>query len=286
MKPPALSRAALDRAAERRTDEEWLAQAWADESSRVLVLDEKGRALVDGDALVLVPPQDAPEPAERFLLGVDGDGNAYWAVSGALPRRLGVRPSALRDVGALLGDRDAGMFVQALALSNWHAAHSHCPRCGQPTQVAQAGYTRHCDADGSDHFPRTDPAVIMLVHDGGDRALLGRQPAWPPGFFSTLAGFVEPGESLEQAVAREVLEEVGAVVRDIRYAGSQPWPFPSSLMLGFTALADVGELVLRDGEIEEARWISRQDLRDGAVRLPPAVSIAHRLITDWLESGD
>ena len=285
MKPPALSRAALDRAAERRTDEEWLARAWDDESSRVLVLDEKGRALVDGDALVLVAPQEAPESAERFLLGVDGDGVAYWAVSGELPRRLGVRPSGLRDVGALLGDRDAGMFVQALALTNWHAVHSHCPRCGQPTHVAQAGYTRHCDADGSDHFPRTDPAVIMLVHDGGDRALLGRQPAWPPGFFSTLAGFVEPGESLEQAVAREVLEEVGVVVHDIRYAGSQPWPFPSSLMLGFTAVADVGELVLRDGEIEEARWISRQDLRDGAVRLPPAVSIAHRLITDWLESG-
>lgn len=282
MKPPALSRATLDRAAERRTDAGWLAEAWADPASQVLVLDDKRRTLVDGDSLVLVPPAEAPQDGERYLLGIDAAGVVYWAASGELPRRLGVRPGGLRDVGALLADRDAGMFVQAVALANWHATHTHCPRCGAATEIEQAGYTRRCPADGSDHFPRTDPAVIMLVHDGGDRALLGHQPSWPPGFYSTLAGFVEPGESLEQAVAREVLEEVGVTVRDVRYEGSQPWPFPSSLMLGFTAVADVGELHLQDGEIEDARWVSRDEVRDGTLRLPTEVSIARRLVDSWL----
>ncbi len=281
MTQPALSRAALDRAAEHRRDADWLAAAWTDERGRVLVVDAKGRALLDGETLALLPPSEAPE-GERFLLGVDGDGVAYWAVAADLPRRLGARPQGLREVGALLPDRDAGMFVQAVALANWHAAHPCCARCGEATYVEQAGYVRRCPADGSEHFPRTDPAVIMLVTDGADRALLARQPAWPPGFYSTLAGFVEPGESLEQAVAREVLEEVGVVVRDVRYQGSQPWPFPSSLMLGFTAVADVGEVRLGDGEIEDARWLTREQVRSGEVRTPPAVSIAYRLIADWL----
>ena len=147
------------------------------------------------------------------------------------------------------------------------------------------GWVRRCPTDGSEHFPRTDPAVIMLVHDGGDRCVLGRQAVWPEGRFSILAGFVEPGEAAEAAVAREVDEEVGLPITDITYAGSQPWPFPSSLMLGFTARATGSTLHLRDGELAEARWLTRDEVRAGVVRLPPPVSIAHRIITDWLAQG-
>jgi NAD+ diphosphatase len=152
--------------------------------------------------------------------------------------------------------------------------------------MVNAGWSRLCPADGSEHFPRTDPAVIMLVHDGADRCVLGRQASWPPGRYSILAGFVEPGESAEAAVAREVAEEVGLTVTDVRYAGSQPWPFPSSLMLGFTALAVGGRtLKMVDGELADARWVSREEIRRGeVVALPPPVSIAYRIIADWLDS--
>ena len=151
--------------------------------------------------------------------------------------------------------------------------------------MVNGGWVRRCPADGSEHFPRTDPAVIMLVHDGGDRCVLGRQAVWPEGRFSILAGFVEPGESAEAAVAREVDEEVGLAITDVTYAGSQPWPFPSSLMLGYTTRATGSELNLRDGELAEARWFTRDEVRARAVRLPPPVSIAHRIITDWVAQG-
>jgi NAD+ diphosphatase len=192
----------------------------------------------------------------------------------------------LREVGATLDDRDAGLAVHAVGLDNWHATHLRCPRCGAPTRPTLGGHVRRCDEDGSQHFPRTDPAVIMLVHDGADRCLLGRQTPWPNRRFSTLAGFVEPGESAEQAVAREVDEEVGLPVTDIEYRASQPWPFPSSLMFGYRARATAYDVDLRDGEIEEARWFSRAELRRaadaGEVVLSSPVSIAYRLITDWL----
>jgi NAD+ diphosphatase len=142
---------------------------------------------------------------------------------------------------------------------------------------------RRCPEDGSEHFPRTDPAMIVLVTDGGDRALLGRQAVWPAGRYSTLAGFVEPGESAEQAVVREVKEETGVDVREVRYSSSQPWPFPASLMLGFTATCDPGAVPEpQDGELEDARWFTRDELRDGSAMLPTPVSIAYKLITDWL----
>jgi NAD+ diphosphatase len=193
----------------------------------------------------------------------------------------------LREVGAALDDREAGLAAHAVGLDNWHATHRRCPRCGAATRPTLGGHVRICEHDGSQHFPRTDPAVIMLVHDGADRCLLGRQAPWPGKRYSTLAGFVEPGESAEQAVAREVGEEVGLEVTGIEYRASQPWPFPSSLMFGYRARATAYEVDLRDGEIAEARWFGRDELRAAADRgdvlLSHPVSIAHRLIADWLD---
>ncbi|HEU5033410.1 MAG TPA: NAD(+) diphosphatase [Mycobacteriales bacterium] len=290
MSTPALSRSAVDRAAQHRRDDAWLAQAWT--TGRLLVVDDDRRALVEDDGLVWGPTDGYA--GERFFLGVDADGTSYWSGVGELPRKLGVRPVTIRDVGALLSDRDAGLYVTAVGLANWHATHRHCPRCGTATQVADAGWVRRCPNDGSDHFPRTDPAVIVLIHDGADRCLLGRQPSWPPGRYSTLAGFVEPGESLEQAVAREIVEESGVLVGDIVYRGSQPWPFPASLMLGFEARAVGGDVGVGDHELEDVRWFTRDDLRASGAGsrgpaasghsplLPPPASIAHWLITTWL----
>ena len=249
----------------------------------MLIVDDERRAVADDDGLVLVDT-DGYE-GERFFLGADGDGATYWSGVGEVPRRLGARPVTIRDVGATLSDRDAGLYATAVALANWHTNHQRCPRCGEPTEPINGGWVRRCAADGSEHFPRTDPAVIVLVHDGGDRCLLGRQPIWPPGRYSTLAGFVEPGESLEQAVAREIEEESGAIVDDIVYRGSQPWPFPASLMLGFEARAIGGEVGVGDDELEDVQWFSRDDLRGGEPLLPPSASIAHWLITGWLERG-
>ncbi|MDQ6648638.1 MAG: NAD(+) diphosphatase [Actinomycetota bacterium] len=285
---PALSRSSVDRSSVLRTDAGWLDRAWADTASRVLVVGDGQTLVADTDAgprLVLVTPESAPD-GERYLLGVEA-ATTFWAVSAPTQRaRAGQRLAGLRDVGALLDDRDAGLLVEAVALANWHATHTHCPRCGAPTEPDQAGHVRRCTAEGSQHFPRTDPAVIMLVHDGADRCVLGRQAVWPPRRMSALAGFVEPGESAEQAVVREVLEEVGLDVVDVGYRASQPWPFPSSLMLGFFARATGDTLALDQDEIEEARWFTRDELRAAVsaeeVLLPPPVSIAWRLITDWV----
>jgi NAD+ diphosphatase len=328
----ALARGALDRASSRRADADWLAAAWADEATRVLVLDgpqalvrfgedgaergwarsagagkaERGRGKQDARAgeaeLVLVPPSQAPEGV-RFLLGVDDAGVAYFGVAGPrgglgaglLPMRgsgpdgpppPGLRPAGLREAGPLLSDRDAGMFTHAVALANWHATHTHCPRDGTPTVPINAGHARRCPTDESEHFPRVDPAVIMLVTDDDDRCLLARNRNWPPRRVSILAGFVEPGESAEQTVLREVSEEAGLRVSDIRYVGSQPWPMPQSLMLGFRARArGAQEIRVDEDEIAEARWFSREQLRTavaaGEVLLPPPVSIAHRIIESW-----
>ncbi len=287
---PALSRGTVDRDATLREDEAGLDAAWR--RSRVLVVQD-GQALVDGDGLVLVAPQEAPA-GDRLYLGVQ-DEVPYFAVAGPLPQRPGARPARLREIGAALGYRDAGLLVHAVALANWHATHRHCPRCGAPTRSTRGGSVRSCDADGSSHFPRTDPAVIVLVHDGADRCVLGRQAVWPPARYSVLAGFVEPGESAEQAVVREVREESGLELVDVAYVSSQPWPFPASLMLGFTARATDPTAVPRsaDAELEDVRWFSRAELRAaggwaddrGAVLLPPPVSIASRLITRWAGEG-
>jgi NAD+ diphosphatase len=237
----ALAREGVDRSALRRTDGAWLDAAWADPRTRVLTVAD-GRVPVDSEGsdaprLLLCSPADAP-PGERRLLGADADGVAYFSVDVPAPQALTGTTAGVREVGALLDNRDAGLLVQAVALANWHAVHTHCARCGTPTEVTAAGHVRQCPADGSQHFPRTDPAVIMPVVDAADRLLLARGATWPLGRMSTVAGFVEPGESLEQAVRREVREEVGIEIGAVDYLGSQPWPFPSSLMVGFIAHAE------------------------------------------------
>jgi NAD+ diphosphatase len=280
---PALSRSAIDRAAERRPGAAWL----DDDTLRVLVIDEQGRALVeerdDGPHLLFT---DRGADAPQFFLGIDADGATCAATVGELAPRIGARPLGLREVGALLGDRDAGLLTHAVALANWHATHTHCPRCGDRTEPDLGGHVRRCVRDRSEHFPRVDPAVIMLVQDGRDSCVLGRQPSWPARRFSTLAGFVEPGEAAELAVVREVAEEVGLHVTDVVFRASQPWPFPSSLMLGFRARAIDTDLVVDGSELAEARWFSRAELVRAVHRedviLPPPVSIAWQLITDWL----
>jgi NAD+ diphosphatase len=291
--PLALARGTVDRSAEHRTDPEWLEARWAEPGTRVLVVDD-GHALArlgGADAeLVLLPVSQAPD-GPRYLLGVDDDGRAYFGVSAALPAAddaaVGqVKPVGLRQVGALLGDRDAGLLTHAVALGNWHATHTHCPRCGALTNLVTGGHSRICPVDLSEHFPRTDPAMITLVTDARDRALLARNSAWPERRVSILAGFVEPGESAEQAVEREVAEETGIVVHELRYLGSQPWPMPASLMLGFWARANGIQPIRVDAEeIVEARWFSREELRAsmaaGEIRLPPPVSIAYRIIESW-----
>ena len=314
--PLALARGTVDRMSQHRTDPAWLEDRWADPRTLVLVI-ENGRALVwfgkTAAELVLVPAAQAPDGLRCFL-GIDGSGRAYFSVTGPLPPAPGasgpdgdreaagqpgagqepggqqpggrVVPADLRQAGALLGDRDAGLFTQAVALANWHATHTHCPRCGALTDPVNGGYSRICRADGSEHFPRTDPAVIMLVTDTDDRALLARNSRWPERRVSILAGFVEPGESAEQAVTREVAEETGITSGEIRYLGSQPWPMPQSLMLGFWARASAGQPIRVDqDEIAEAHWFSRDELRaamaSGEVRLPPPVSIAYRIIESW-----
>ncbi len=198
----------------------------------------------------------------------------------------------LREVGALLPQRDGSILAYARGLMHWHRHHRFCGRCGAPTESRKGGHQRVCTrpACGHEHFPRTDPAVIMLVHDG-ESCVLGRRPGWAPGLHSTLAGFVEPGESLEVAVAREVLEEAGLEVplAGMRYNSSQPWPFPASLMLGFHARAERAPLTVYDEELESANWYSRDTLlnlgEDDELRLPRGDSIARRLIEDWLAEG-
>ena len=309
----ALARGTVDRVTEKRTDTEWLDAAWQDPGTRVLVVSD-GQALVRADdehvELVFVPPRQAP-PGTRFLLGQDADAVVYFGVAGDLPDPPGspdpsvpgspapapspprspapapsVRVASLREVGTLLGDRDAGLLTHAVALANWHVTHTHCPVDGAPTVSAPGGHFTVCPRDGTEHFPRTDPAVIMLVTDPDDRCLLARNAAWPGRRVSILAGFVEPGESVEQAVIREVAEETGIKVTNVRYVGSQPWPMPRSLMLGFRADAPAGQAITVDhDELAEAYWFSRDELLAAIeareIALPPPVSIARHIIESW-----
>ncbi|MCF6523480.1 NAD(+) diphosphatase [Streptomyces sp. JJ36] len=283
----------IDRAAHHRLDEAWLAAAWSHPSTRVFVV-SGGQALIedtdDGRTeLVTMPAFDAPfTEAHRYFLGTDPEGVRYFALQkDALPGRMDdvARPAGLREAGVLLSERDAELLVHAVALENWQRLHRFCSRCGERTVIAAAGHIRRCPACGAEHYPRTDPAVIMLVTDEHDRALLGRQVHWPEGRFSTLAGFVEPGESIERAVIREVWEEAGVDVGEVEYVASQPWPFPSSLMLGFTARATSPEVRVDGDEIEEARWFSRDELaaaiESGEVLPLSGISIAARLVELW-----
>lgn len=281
-----LARTVVDRSAVRRSDPAWLAAAWESPAVQVVRVRD-GRVAVRGERLVLDPRPDVG-PEQRLFLGVAGDVPYFGAVVPSGDDRGDVSFASIRAVGGVLGDLEAGLVVHAVSLANWHATHTHCPRCGDRTVPEAGGHVRRCVRDGSEHYPRTDPAVIMAVVDAEDRLLLGRQASWDPGRFSTLAGFVEPGESLEAAVRREVAEEVGVVVGEVAYLGSQPWPFPSSLMLGFRATALTTEIVRHDGEIAEARWLTRADLPGavaaGELAFPPSISIARRLIEHWYGS--
>ncbi|TCO34263.1 NAD+ diphosphatase [Kribbella steppae] len=288
----ALSRAVLDRAADRRRDEEWLEKAWGDPDTQVAVVaGDKLQVNPERTALKLVPPSEAPDGV-RVFLGIDreagagqtADGRAVFAV--LVATEADESYAGLRELGAVLNDREAGMAVHVVGLSNWHGVHTHCANCGEHTVVIEEGHVRQCPECGLSHFPRSDPAIIVLVTDDQDRALLGRNEAWPEGRYSTLAGFVEPGESLEAAVRREVLEETGVVVGpEVEYAGSQPWPLPSSLMLGFYAKAASTDIEVDADEIAEARWFTREDLRAlveaGTMALPGNISISRRLIEGW-----
>jgi len=284
-----LARGTLDRAGLRRKDPNLLLSLLRDPSTRVVEL-ASGRAEVsesDLDIALILRSPDGQDPGRlAAFLGQDSDGTAYVGVVGDAPDLPETsRWRTLREVGALLSDRDAGLFATMLGLANWHASHTHCPRCGGTTEPDQSGWIRRCTQDGSEHYPRTDPAVIMAVTDADDRLLLARSPHWPQGRLSVLAGFVEPGESLEAAVAREVLEEVGVVVEQVRYLGNQPWPFPSSLMVGFTSRAVDPTLHLDMDEIVEAVWVSRGELHEmvlaGRFGISPTVSIARRIIERW-----
>ena len=269
---------ALDRAGPHRRDEPWLAARLADPATRVVAASAAG-VVVAGERPRMFAVDELPEGLELVLLGVDGGDRAVFAADPG--EELPGERRGLRDLAPVLSQAEGGMVAHAVGLLNWHRRHRFCANCGAPTEAREAGHVRVCPACGAQHHPRTDPVVIMLVADG-DRALLGRQAQWPTGRYSALAGFVEPGESLEEAVAREVREEAGVQVAEVRYRSSQPWPFPSSLMLGFSARWAGGEPAVRDAELEDVGWFTREAIVGGDVLLPPPTAIARRLIDEWL----
>ena len=289
---------AVDRAATERLDPVWVAARLKDPASRALVASADGVLVSTGSpvSLVRVPvPARARRPAEEawpVMLGLEAD-VALFALDldGQRPdarRRLSEhgRIVTLREAGRVLAPAEAGLAAYLVGLLNWHRRHRFCPVCAAALLVTDAGFSRTCPACGAQHFPRTDPAVIVLVeHDG--HALLGRQAGWPHGQYSVLAGFVAPGESVEEAVIREVKEESGISVHDPRFVGSQPWPFPLSVMLGFEADSDGGEPVPRDGELEDVRWFNREEVgaalagQHAKLVIPPGISISHFLIERW-----
>ena len=279
--PNTFTGARLDRAGEHRTDAAWLEAKAADPAARAVIVGESGVLVSDG-RLALVPLADAGGDAvTRLLLGID-DAGPVFAVDAAAGQQL----LGLREAAATLPQADGGLAAYAAAMLGWHRRHRFCANCGAPTEVREAGHVRHCPNCGAEHHPRTDPVVIMLV-TRGDEVLLGRQASWPPQRYSALAGFVEPGESLEEAVAREVREEAEIEIGMPRYVSSQPWPFPMSLMLGFVAPWVSGDPSIGDEELEDVRWFEREQLAAaaegrGELRLPPSLAIARRLIDGWL----
>jgi len=283
-----LSRSATDRCAELRKNPEWIAGALKDPSTLFICVNNSSAPVNESD-LRFFALEEIPQDSLTYFLGREGD-VAFFGVSVNSDFVSAHDPDSwlnLRASGSLLSDRDAGLLVAAVALDNWNFTHTHCPRCGTHTVPNEAGWTRRCPTDESIHFPRTDPAVIVLVSDPDDRVLLARQSRWPEGWVSVLAGFVEAGEPAEAAVIREIYEESGIRIdpESIDYLGSQPWPFPNSLMLGYQARALNTDICVDGEEIVEARWYDRDQVRElcdtQKLHLPPAVSIAHQLITRW-----
>ncbi len=294
--------AALDRVDKRRRDPDWIEACLADSATRFLPV-WRGRILVadpERPSLAWLTTSEAKHYRDRgavwALLGLVGE-TCYVALDVSIEETPDHAPllvgrghfSDLRVVGPLMERTEGALLAYARGLVYWHERQSFCGLCGSATALVQGGHVRRCgnESCATQHFPRTDPAVIMLIHDGAERCVMGRQKVWAPGMHSALAGFLEPGESLEEAVAREVEEEVGLRVRDVRYHSSQPWPFPSSLMVGFHARADFGPLRIDPVELESATWFDRETLRnspeDESLRLPRRDSIARRLINDWLD---
>ncbi|HWJ65816.1 MAG TPA: NAD(+) diphosphatase [Nocardioides sp.] len=281
-----------DRLGLQRTDEAWLEERWQDPASRVLVISGT-RVRPGSDGLEWVPTAGAPDGV-RLLLG-DRGGTTWWAVvvPGEVAKGEPDRWLPLRGLLPFLGGdavAQAPLVFHAIGLAEWLWAHRFCPRCGGALTPRAAGHELVCADCGKPQFPRSDPAVIMLIAQGepgsaDERCLLGRGATWPEGRFSTLAGFCEPGETLEDAVRREVLEETGIVVGEVTYFGNQPWPLPSSLMLGFHGRALTEDIRLDDADVEEARWFTRDEMRrgaeDGSLVLPGGVSISRSLVESW-----
>lgn len=290
----------LDRLTSERRDEAWLAAHRRDPASRVLPLwrlqvpiveDSPARLGWGGPALLEQAHSDRP----AILLGTV-DGVAHYAVDVSHledPAPALVDGAAFSDVRAAaprLAPAETGIVAQSKAQVDWHARHQFCPNCGSRTDMRDAGLMRKCDGCGAEHFPRTDPVVIVVVSDG-ERCLLGRQKSWPPGMFSALAGFVDQGEAIEEAVRREVMEEAGISVGKVRYHSSQPWPFPSSLMIGCLGEALSDQITVDEAELDTAKWFTREQallaLRDPAnspdLGLPPPMAIAHQIVKAWAE---
>lgn len=284
----------IDREGPSRADPDLLERLLADPTTKVIEL-RGGRASLRPDGTLLRRPPE-PADADSLLLHLGRlDGVAHLAACHPQPpgtpvdreERLDAAPFVgLREVATDLPAQETVLFATALGLTNWHARHPFCPRCGTATEVVQAGWVRRCPQDGSEHYPRTDPAVIVAVTDEADRLLLARNVNWPEGRFSVLAGFLEPGETIAGAVAREVFEETAVEVTDVDFVADQPWPFPASLMLGCTARARTTDVICQPDEIAEARWFTREEFRtevaSGRVKAAGRLSIAARLVEGWL----
>ncbi|MFM7013439.1 MAG: NAD(+) diphosphatase [Actinomycetota bacterium] len=299
---PPLARSALERDYQLRSNPELFDLLWAENNTRVLAMHE-GKVLLKPGAtipkLALMPVEAVPTATLRVFLGRTVDSEEAISSGSAIvlavlsengAREIEPESSAwqsLRSIGGVLGDFDAGLFTQALALANWHLKHTHCPNCGTPTVIEQGGWVRRCFKDSMEWFPRIDPAIIVSILDQQDRLLLGSQASWPENQWSILAGFVEPGESLEAAVIREMHEETGLRVSNPEYIFSQAWPYPLSLMLGFKARANSEDQLLPDGEeIVRLRWFSKAELESEAAKilLPPRSSISRAMIELWYGS--
>lgn len=286
MSAPGFTGGTLDRADRLRHDPDALAAAMGSWQARLLTLNAHEPEVTDDGRLGWTMLADAPDGAEFILLGLD-EGRARFAalLPGAEPPPP-YRSPTLFGLLDRLRPGEAATFATARALLHWHARHRFCANCGNATALFRAGWGRRCPACAAEHFPRVDPVVIMIAeHDG--RALLGRQPSWPAGRYSALAGFLEPGESIEEAVAREIAEEAGVRVSDVRYVVSQPWPFPSQLMIACVATAADDAITLDEHELEHAMWVTRDEVRaalagsDASFTAPPPYAIAHTLLSVW-----